>query len=91
MVRRVGVRLVWLIVARMAVVQHRPLGGRVLYGRRRIRILHGVQHRVEDMRPDDNITRSNFGHGFLRGVPSLDLLPLRFLRFRPIALQNAIA
>lgn len=85
MVRRVRVRLVGLKVAGMAVVQRWSLGRRVLYRRRRIWILHGVEHRVENMRTNDDITRSNLGHGFLGGVSAFDLLSLRFLRFCPVA------
>lgn len=72
-------------------MKHWSVGCSVLNRYRRTRVFHGVQHRIEYMRTDGNIARPNFRHGVLGRVPLLNLLPLRFLRFRPVAFQNTIA
>lgn len=91
MLRGCRIRLILLEIIRVTVVNHRPLRRRVLNRRRRIGIFDGVQHSVEEMRTDGNITRADFRHGFLGRIFALNLLPLCLLRFSPVPNQNAIA
>ena len=82
--------MVLLEIIGMTIVNHWPLGRRVLNWGRRIGIFDGVEHGVEEMRPDYNVTRSDFRHGLLRWIFALDLLPLRLLRLRPVSYQNSV-
>lgn len=86
---RIG--LVLLEVIRVAVVNHRPLRGRVLNWRWRIGVFDGVQHSVEEMRTDSNVTRANLRHGFLGRIFALNLLSFGLLWFCPVSHQDTIA
>ena len=86
-----GIRMILLEVVGMAIVNHRPLGRRVLNRRRRIGILDGVEHGIKKMRSDHDSAGSNLGHGLFRGILALDLVPLGLLWFCPVSHQDAIA
>ena len=82
--------MVLLEVVRMTIVNHWPLGRSVLNGWRRIGILHGVEHGVEEVRPNHNMTGTDFRHRLLGWIFALDLLPFRLLRLRPVSYQNSV-
>ena len=86
---RIG--LVLLKIIRVAVVNHRPLRGRVLNWRWRIGVFDSVQHSIEKMRADSNVTRADLRHGFLGRVFALDLLSFGLLWFRPVSHEDAVA
>lgn len=83
--------MVLLEVIRVTVMHHRSLRRRVLDRRRRIGIFDGVDHGVEQMRANNNITGSNFGHGLLGRILPFNVLPLRLLGFGPVSYQDSIA
>lgn len=58
---------------------------------RRIRILDRVNHGVEKMRSNHDVTGPDFGHRLLWGVLALDLLAFRLLWLRPISHQDSVA
>lgn len=86
-----GIGMVLLEVIRVAIVHHWSLRRRVLNRRRRIGVFDGVEHGVEQMRANDNVTGSNLGHGLFGRILPFDLLPFRLLGFGPISHQDSIA
>ena len=86
-----GIRMILLEVVGMAIVNHRPLGRRVLNRRRRIGIFDGVEHGIEKMWSNHDSAGSNLGHGLFRGILALDLVPLGLLWFCPVSHQDTIA
>lgn len=86
-------RRIWLILLESvpvrAIVNHLPLWWCIL--RLRVGVFDGIQHRIEDMRSDDDIAASNFGHGLLRRILALDQFPFRLFWLRPVSLQDAVA
>lgn len=85
------IRLVLLEVIRVAIVHHRTLRRCILDRWRRIRILDRVNHGVEKMRPNHDMTRPDLRHGLLWGVLALNLLAFRLLRLRPISHEDSVA
>lgn len=71
-------------------MDHRALLRRVLH-RRCVRVFDGVYHRIEQMRPDGNVARSDLHHGFLGRVALRDLFALGLLRFGVVANEDPIA
>lgn len=86
---RIRLVLLEVIAAIGAIVNHLPLRRSALI--LRIGILDGVQHGVEDMRPDDNVAASDLGHGLLRRVLPFQLFSFGLFRLRPVPLENAVA
>lgn len=83
--------MVLLKVIRMAVVNHRPLGRSVLNRRRRIGVLDGVKHGIEQMRSNYDMTRPDLGHGLFGGILALDLFSFGLFGFRPVSHKDAVA
>jgi hypothetical protein len=85
------IRVILLEVIRGTIVNHGPLGRRVLNWGRRVGILNSVQHRIEKMRSNHDVARSDFRHGLLWRIFAFNLISLGLLRFSPIPYENAIA
>lgn len=89
--RRGRIGLILLEVVGMPVVNHRPLGGCILNGRRRIGVLDGVEHAIKEMRSNHDMAGPNLRHGLLRGVLAFDVLPFGLFWFCPVSHQDAVA
>lgn len=68
-----------------------PLRRSYLNGWFGVGIFDGIDHTIEMMGLDDNLASSDFSHRIFRRVFAFELLPFRFLGFRPISFEDAIA
>lgn len=88
---RLGVRMILLEVVGMTIVNHWPLCRGILNWRWRVGVFDCIQHRIEKVRPNHNITGSNLRHRLFRWVFAFNLVPLRLLGFCPITHENTVA
>ena len=89
--RRRRIRLILLEVVGVPVVNHRPLGGCILNGRRRIGVLDGVEHAIKEMRPNHDMAGPNLRHGLLGRILAFDMFSFGLFRFCPVSHQDAVA
>lgn len=59
--------------------------------RRRIGVLDGVKHGIEQMRPNHDMTRPDLGHRLFGGILALDLFSFGLFGFRPVSNEDAVA